>query len=291
MLDVQRGDHVDARVEQLLDVLPALLVARSGGVGVRELVDEHDVRAAGRGRHRRPSPTASCRGTRSSCERRRPGSPSCSGGLRPTVGLDDADHDVGAALGAPSALVEHRVGLADARRGAEVDAQRAAGAHRSVLRSLSPASRVERQIELDDVHAGSPSTPSTAPVGVLVDHRVDRGRRRGPAPGRRARPGAGRWRREMCGSSPDPEAVTASTGTSASAARPFSCAVGGDPLGHGGQEVGVGRSEVRAGAGRAVVPVAPAADGRGWKYCGAGEVLADQLAADDLTVACRSGCR
>ena len=42
MLDVERRDDVDARVEQLLDVLPALLVAGAGHVRVRELVDERD---------------------------------------------------------------------------------------------------------------------------------------------------------------------------------------------------------------------------------------------------------
>ena len=40
VLDVQRGEHVDARVQQFLDVLPALGVARAGGVGVRQFVDQ-----------------------------------------------------------------------------------------------------------------------------------------------------------------------------------------------------------------------------------------------------------
>ena len=47
VLDVDRGDDVDARVEQLVDVLPALLVAAAGHVGVGELVDERDRRPAG----------------------------------------------------------------------------------------------------------------------------------------------------------------------------------------------------------------------------------------------------
>ncbi len=47
VLDVHRGDHVDASVEQLVDVLPALLVAGARHVGVRELVDEGDLRVAG----------------------------------------------------------------------------------------------------------------------------------------------------------------------------------------------------------------------------------------------------
>ena len=57
-------------------------------------------------------------------------SPICARGLRATVGLDDADDDVGAAVVAPPALAEHRVGLADARRRAEVDAERAPRAMR-----------------------------------------------------------------------------------------------------------------------------------------------------------------
>ena len=40
VLDVDRGDHVDAGVQELVDVLPPLLVARAGDVRVRELVDE-----------------------------------------------------------------------------------------------------------------------------------------------------------------------------------------------------------------------------------------------------------
>ena len=43
VLDVHRGDHVDAGVEQLIDVLPTLLVRRAGGVGVRQFVDQHDL--------------------------------------------------------------------------------------------------------------------------------------------------------------------------------------------------------------------------------------------------------
>ena len=50
VLDVERGDHLDAGVEQLLDVLPPLLVARARGVGVGVLVDEHDFGPAGEDR-------------------------------------------------------------------------------------------------------------------------------------------------------------------------------------------------------------------------------------------------
>ena len=40
VLDVERREHVDARRQQLVDVLPALRVPRSGDVGMRELVDQ-----------------------------------------------------------------------------------------------------------------------------------------------------------------------------------------------------------------------------------------------------------
>ena len=63
VLDVDRGDHVDPGVEQFLHVLPALLVARSGHVGVRELVHQGDLRDAGRAPRPRPSPRRSRRGT------------------------------------------------------------------------------------------------------------------------------------------------------------------------------------------------------------------------------------
>jgi hypothetical protein len=44
MLDVDGSEHIDAGIEQLLDVLPALLVARwriaAADVGVGELIDQ-----------------------------------------------------------------------------------------------------------------------------------------------------------------------------------------------------------------------------------------------------------
>ena len=51
------------------------------------------------------------------------------GGLRAAVRLDEPDHDVGAALLAAAGLAEHGVGLADARRHPEVDAQLAPPGH------------------------------------------------------------------------------------------------------------------------------------------------------------------
>ena len=55
--------------------------------------------------------------TSSSCNRRL--------GLRPVVRLDHADDDIGVPFAATLTFIEHRVGLADAGRRAEVDAQQA----------------------------------------------------------------------------------------------------------------------------------------------------------------------
>ena len=205
-------------VEQLLDVLPALLVARPGHVGVGELVDERDLRAGGRGPRRRPSPRTSCRGSSSVCRGTTSRSPSCAAVLAPAVGLDEPDDDVGAAVVPPAALVEHRERLADAGRGAEVDAELAARHRRLSLRAHCQP--VEGEVELEHVDPRLAEEAERAAVGVLVDQLVDRRRRSGPAPGdsRRLQPGVGHRDVRV---EPGPDAVTASTGTFTSAASPF----------------------------------------------------------------------
>ena len=50
VLDVDGRDHVDSRVEDIVDVLPALVVARAGHIRVRELVDQRDLWLAGQDR-------------------------------------------------------------------------------------------------------------------------------------------------------------------------------------------------------------------------------------------------
>ena len=62
VLDVDGADDVDAGLEQLLDVLPALRVLRAGHVGVRELVDQRDLRVRGPARPAGPSRRTSRRG-------------------------------------------------------------------------------------------------------------------------------------------------------------------------------------------------------------------------------------
>ena len=80
--------------------------------------------------------------------------------------LDEADDDVLAALAAAAALVQHRERLADAGRGAEVDAERAARHGEDATRA-----GVEREVELEHVHARLAEEAERAAVGVLVDER------------------------------------------------------------------------------------------------------------------------
>src|SRR5262245_21005417 len=129
VLDVERGDDRDARVEQLLDVLPALVVPRAGRVRVRELVDEGDVGPAGEHGVDVHLPDG-CSAVLDVFARDDLEVADLFRRLRPAVWLDVADDDVLAVAGAAPPLVEHGVRLADARCGAEVDAELAPG-HRS----------------------------------------------------------------------------------------------------------------------------------------------------------------
>ena len=156
VLDVDRGDHVDPGVEQFLHVLPALLVARPGHVGVRELVHQGDLRVPGEHRvhvhllERRPAVLQRGPGHDLQAVQQRTG-------LRPPVRLGEPHHDVGAAFGPAVPLAEHGVGLAHARRGTQVDPQPPAfrpgrGPARAVVVS-HVLLRAPRQLELAaDLH-------------------------------------------------------------------------------------------------------------------------------------------
>ena len=194
VLDVHRGDHVDARVEQGLDVLTALGVPRAGDVGVGQFVDQGHLWSPGQ------------EGGQVHLGERRPtmldGPPGhqlqtldqlC--GVLPAVGLHEADHHVRPSGQAPVALGEHVVGLAHARGRAHVHAQGAAplgrparvqrhrrrarapraaiGGGRSTAFSLSdtsrPAQRIEGQVELEHVDPRLAEEPQHPSLGVLAD--------------------------------------------------------------------------------------------------------------------------
>ncbi len=122
VLDVDGRDDLHPMVEELLDVLPALLVLRSRDVGVGQLVDQDDVGLPGEDgidvhlvelgpavleHHGRHDLQVADLGL----------------GLGAVVGHHHADHDVRAARVAPEPLVEHGEGLADAGCRSQVDPQ------------------------------------------------------------------------------------------------------------------------------------------------------------------------
>ena len=125
MLDVDRCQHVDAGVAQLLDVLPALGVATARRIAVREFIDQRDLRRAGEqrvdiefGERMRAVLDLAARHDFERCEQRF--------GVSAAVGLDQADDNIATGAQQLSALAQHLEGLADAGGGAEQDLQLAA---------------------------------------------------------------------------------------------------------------------------------------------------------------------
>ncbi len=113
VLGVEGADHADVGVQQLEDVLPALLVPPGAGhVRMGELVDEHQLGSAGEDRVEihlgEPGAPVGDRLRRHHLQAIEPGRRG-----RAVVGLHDPGHDVTAACSPAGGLVEHRVGLAD----------------------------------------------------------------------------------------------------------------------------------------------------------------------------------
>ncbi len=129
VLDVHRGVDVDARGEQLLDVLPALGVARARlalhRVAVGELVHQQHPRLA-----RKRGVEVELAQRRAAVAHFEVGQPlqplQQRLGVGAPVRLDVADHHVDALRLQRVRLLQHRVGLADAGGGAEEDLQPAA---------------------------------------------------------------------------------------------------------------------------------------------------------------------
>ena len=137
VLDVDRGDDVDAGLQQLLDVLPALGVARARDIGVGELVDERHLGPAGQHgvdvhllERRTAVVERAARDHLQAVDHLR--------GVPAAVGLDEPHDHVGAALRATVALAEHGVGLAHPGCCAEVDPELSAVAHVPSLPARGP---------------------------------------------------------------------------------------------------------------------------------------------------------
>src|SRR5262249_13576528 len=137
-------------------------VAYTGDVGVGELVDQHDVGAAGEDRvgvhlgERRPPVGDRLPGHDLQSVHQRFGE-------RPAVRLDVADDHVGAPLPAPVTFFEHRVGLADAGRGAEIHAERTLSHVTSSPQLWYGYIRSRARLSSRTLTAGSPMNPSARP--------------------------------------------------------------------------------------------------------------------------------
>ena len=122
VLDIDGGIDVDAAAHQFFDVEVALGMAAAFDVGMRELVDQHDLRPprddgveVHLGERLAFIFDVPARNDLKPVQQRF--------GFAAAVGFDDADDDVVAVFFAGVRLLQHFVGLADAGRGADEDSK------------------------------------------------------------------------------------------------------------------------------------------------------------------------
>ena len=157
VLDVDRGDDVDAGIQKFLDILPALGVAGTWHVGVRELVHESDLGPAGqhgvevhlleeRAAVRQLGPGHDLQPVKELRSE------------RPPVGLHERHDHVGPALETPVTLAEHGEGLADAGRRTKIDPELSPVllAHGLLLAGLPTSVRFHDRGGLGAVALGDP---------------------------------------------------------------------------------------------------------------------------------------
>ena len=243
MLNVHRGEHVDAGREQFLHIHVAFGMAAALGIGVGQLVDEDERGPAPQDRVEvhllETVPLVVENPPRHDLEPfdQRLGFPAA-------VGLDDADDDIKPSCLLAAASCKHLVGLAHARSGAEEDSSgvpcppggphaavrpaRAAGRRgfgrlawnpMSARRPASgrpralryPLARSRARFSLRTFTRGSPRKPSSLSSVCSLTNRRTRSSGRPRAVATR-----GTWNRaasgEMWGSRPLPEVVTRSIG-------------------------------------------------------------------------------
>ncbi len=125
MLDVQRRPDVDAGGQQLLDVLPALGMARARDIGVGAFVHQQEPRPPGQGgvdvELHQGAPAIGDRLSRQDFQPLEQGR-----GLGSPVGFHHPHQHLGPLRLPPPGLLQHLVGLAHARRHAEKDLEPAA---------------------------------------------------------------------------------------------------------------------------------------------------------------------
>lgn len=132
VLDVERGEHIDAGIEQLHHVLPAFGVATARRIAVRKLVDQRQGGAAGKHRidiHLVQRVALIGHGAaRDDLERRDQRL-----GFGPAMRFDDRNHDIAARPQPLGTLPQHFEGLADAGGSAQENLQPAACLARGLL--------------------------------------------------------------------------------------------------------------------------------------------------------------
>ena len=242
------------------------------GLAREDRVDVHLLEVAAAVRRR------ACRGTTSR-------SPICSAVVgRPCVSTKPTTTSVPRS-GAPAALVEHRERLARRRAPPRGRCEVCRGSCDQPTETLDDSSaRVEGEVELEHVHRGSPRTPSVRRVVCSSTRRVT-----AAIDMPRALATRGAWSRalatEMCGSSPEPEAVTASTGTDVFGASPFSLRYAAARSLTDLISSGLVGAEVGSGARGAVVAVGARGRRARVEVLRLREGLTDQLRSDRLAVA------
>ena len=145
VLHIEGADDVDPRVDELDHVLVPAPVARARRIGVRDLVDNRHLRAAREDgvevhfleRHAAVLELLSGNGLQALDQRL---------GLGATVRLREPDDDVDAALLEVVCLLEHAVGLADARCEPQVDLEP------PTLRALDQLEEILRTAAFTRVH-------------------------------------------------------------------------------------------------------------------------------------------
>ena len=115
MLDVERGENINAGIEYFLHVLPAFRMTRAGGVGVRQFIYERKLRATRK--HRVEVHFGECDAAMLQGAARYRGQPLCQRiSFLATMRLDITDYQIASSRKFAPRGFEHGVGFPHARR-------------------------------------------------------------------------------------------------------------------------------------------------------------------------------
>ncbi len=119
MLDIDRGDHIDACTQKVLDVFISLAIRAVGRIRMGQLINEgHGGLSGNDGLHIHLAQGNSV--VDGGARRNNLEIADLGGRLRALVGLDIADDDIHAPFFQAVSLLQHRIGFSHAGAGAEV---------------------------------------------------------------------------------------------------------------------------------------------------------------------------